>query len=161
MLEEEAIKFVMLHLEGVAHEWWHHDTITLGHNKINNYVEFIERLIEWFKGKDPKLNFKDLAQLRQTGSVDQFIVEFQKLSILVTDISKRRRVVLFMDGLIEPLKGWVKGFNLATLLEVINKAWSMASSSTSSSQSYSHSNPPMFPRDKPPLKKLSLDEATT
>ena len=79
MPEEEAIKFAALHLEGVAHEWWHHGTITLGHDQIKTYVEFTERLIERFDGKDPELNFKDLAQLRQTGSVDQFIVEFQRL----------------------------------------------------------------------------------
>ena len=70
MLEEEAIKFVALHLEGVAHEWWHHDTITLGHDQINTHVKFTERLINQFDGKDLELNFKDLAQLRQTGLVD-------------------------------------------------------------------------------------------
>ncbi len=91
MPEEEAIKFAALHLEGVAHEWWHHGTITLGHDQIKTYEEFMERLIERFDGKDPELNFKDLAQLRQTGSVDQFIAEFQILSVLVTNISERRR----------------------------------------------------------------------
>ena len=61
MLEEEAIKFAALHLEGIAHEWWHRNTITLGHDQIKTYAEFSERLIERFDGKDPKLNFKDLA----------------------------------------------------------------------------------------------------
>ena len=65
-----AIKFAALHLEGVAHEWWHHGTITLGHDQINTYVEFTEKLIERFDGKDSELNFKELAQLKQTGSVD-------------------------------------------------------------------------------------------
>ena len=99
---------------------------------------------------------------RNWDKLDQFIAEFQKLSILVTDISERRQVVLFMDGLIEPLKGWVKGFNPATLSEAINKAKSMtlSSASSSSSQSYSHSKLPTFLRDKPPPKKPSLDEAT-
>ena len=46
MLEEEAIKFVALHLEEVVREWWHHGTITLGHDQINTYAEFTERLIE-------------------------------------------------------------------------------------------------------------------
>ncbi len=46
MLEEEAIKFVALHLEGVAREWWHHSTITLGHDQINTYADFTEILIE-------------------------------------------------------------------------------------------------------------------
>ena len=63
---EEGIKFAALHLEGIAHEWWHHDTITLGHNQINTYVEFTKRLIDRFDGKDPIANFKELAQLKQT-----------------------------------------------------------------------------------------------
>jgi len=102
------------------------------------------------------------VQLRQTGSVDQFIAEFQILSVLVTDIFKRSRVVLFMDGLAGPLKGWVKGFNPSTLLEAISKARSMASSlaSSSSSRNHSHLKPLSFSRDKPLPKKPSLDEAS-
>ncbi len=66
-----------------------------------------------------------------------------------------------MDGLAEPLKDWVKGFNPSTLSEAISKARSMASSaSSSSSRSHSHLKPPTFPRDRPPPKKPSLDEAT-
>lgn len=37
MMEDEAIKNAALHLEGIAHEWWHHGQITLGHNQINTY----------------------------------------------------------------------------------------------------------------------------
>ena len=32
MPKEEAIKFVALHLEGIAQEWWQHGRITLGHD---------------------------------------------------------------------------------------------------------------------------------
>lgn len=48
-------------------------------------------------------------------------------------------------------------------MEPIKKVKSMASSSTSSSRGYSHSKPPLFPKDKdykPLPKKSSLDEAT-
>ena len=121
MPEEEAIKFAPFYLEGVAHEWWHHGTITLRHDQINTYAEFTLRLIDRFDGKDPELNFKELAQLRQTGSVDQYITKFQKLFVLVKNISERRHIVLFMDGLIEQLKGWVKSFNPATLSEAIKR----------------------------------------
>ena len=69
MPKEEAIKFVAMHLEGIAHKWWHHGTITLGHDQIKTYAKFTKRSIERFDGKDPELNFKDLAQLRQTGLV--------------------------------------------------------------------------------------------
>ena len=58
MPEEEAIEFAALHLEEVVHEWWNHDTITLRHDQITTYVEFTERLIEWFDDKDLELNFK-------------------------------------------------------------------------------------------------------
>ena len=40
MSEEEAIKFVTLHLEGVAHEWWHHGMFTLVHDQVNAYARF-------------------------------------------------------------------------------------------------------------------------
>ena len=46
MPKEESINFVVLHLEGVAHEWWYHGTITLGHDQINTYEKFTKRLIE-------------------------------------------------------------------------------------------------------------------
>lgn len=34
MLEEDAIKFAILHLEGVTHDWWHYGLITQNHQSI-------------------------------------------------------------------------------------------------------------------------------
>lgn len=62
--EDEAIKYAALHLDVCAHEWWHHGMITLGHDQIDSYAVFTERLIDRFDKKDPKLHFKGLAQLR-------------------------------------------------------------------------------------------------
>ncbi|XP_057823527.2 uncharacterized protein LOC131035817 [Cryptomeria japonica] len=92
MLEEDAIKYVALHLDGSAHEWWHHGMVTLGHNQIDTYAEFTERLIDRFDTKDLELHFKELAQLRQWGPIDSYISDFQRLSVLVTDISERRLI---------------------------------------------------------------------
>ena len=61
MPAEEAIQFSSLHLKGVAQEWWHYDLVTLGHDQVTSYVEFTERLIDRFDGKDLKLNFKELV----------------------------------------------------------------------------------------------------
>ena len=47
----------------------------------------------------------------------------------VTNISKRRLVVLFMDGLSDLLRGWVKGHDLARLQEATKKAHDLATSS--------------------------------
>jgi hypothetical protein len=76
MAELEAINFSMLHLDGEAHEWWYHGLVTLGHNHITSYLEFIEKLMERFDKRDIELHFRDLTQLRQTGSVKTFITEF-------------------------------------------------------------------------------------
>ena len=68
-----------------------------------------------------------------------------------------------MDGLVEPLRGWVKGFNPITLTEAIKKERDMSRSSSSSSRSYAHSKPPLIPkeRDNRSLpKRPLLDEDT-
>ncbi|XP_059073375.1 uncharacterized protein LOC131874148 [Cryptomeria japonica] len=145
MIEEQAIKYVAIHLDGVAHEWWHHSMVTMGHGQITSYVEFIEQLIERFDTKDPELHFKELAQLRQWGSVDVYISEFQRLAVLVTDISERRLVVLFMGILLDPLRGWVKGHDPLTLQEAIKKAKDLA---PSSHKSKFKSKDPFYRRDK-------------
>ena len=76
MPEEEAIKYASIHLDGPMHEWWHHGMVTFGHNQITSYEEFTEKLIERFDTRDPKLQFKELAQLKQWGSVETYISEF-------------------------------------------------------------------------------------
>ena len=55
MPEEEAIKYATIHLDGPAHEWWHHGMVTLGHNQITSYEEFTEKLIERFDTRDLEL----------------------------------------------------------------------------------------------------------
>jgi hypothetical protein len=110
MTEVEAINFATLHLEGETHEWWYHGLVTLGHDHITSYREFTERLTDRFDRRDPEIHFKDLAQLRQTGTTEAFISEFQRVVVAMTDISEPRLVMLFTEGLTEPLRGWVKAY---------------------------------------------------
>jgi hypothetical protein len=105
MIELEAINFATLHLEGEAHEWWYHGLVTLGHSHITSYLEFTERLMERFDRRDPELHFKDLTQLRQTRSIEAFIIEFQRKAVAVSNISAHRLVMLFIEALTEPLRG--------------------------------------------------------
>lgn len=125
MTEEEAIKFATLHLDGVAHEWWYHGLVTLGHRSITTYDEFTNRLTERFEKKDLEVHFKELAQLRQHGTIDAYIAEFQRLSVMVTGITERWLVILFSEGLMEPLKGWIKAFDPPSLQEAMKKARNM------------------------------------
>jgi hypothetical protein len=114
MTGTKAINFATLHLEGEAHEWWHHGLVTLGHSHITSYREFTERLMDRFDRRDPEIHFRDLAQLRQTGTVEAFITKFQQVAVAVTDISEPRLIMLFIEGLTEPLRGWVKAYRLTS-----------------------------------------------
>jgi hypothetical protein len=115
MIETKAINFVTLHLEGEAHEWWYHGLVTLGYSHITSYRYFIDRLMDRFDRKDPKIHFRDLSQLRQTSTIEAFIIEFQWVAMVVTDISEPRLIMLFIEGPTEPLRGWVKEYMPPTL----------------------------------------------
>jgi hypothetical protein len=73
------------------------------------YIEFTQRLIDRFDQGDPKLHFRELTQLRQTGSPEVYIEEFQRIAVMVQDVSMETRDALHrsVDG---TLKGLGKGF---------------------------------------------------
>jgi hypothetical protein len=48
-----------------------------------------------FNRKDPKVHFRELAQLRQTGTPKAYVTEFQQMAVMVTDVSEQRLVMLF------------------------------------------------------------------
>jgi hypothetical protein len=115
----EAIKFATMYLNGKAHDWWYHGLTTLGHNQIVTYTEFTQRLIDRFDQGDPELHFQELTKLRQTGATEVYIEEFQRLAVMVQDISPTKLMMLFTKGLMEPLKGWVKDFKPTNLQDAI------------------------------------------
>jgi hypothetical protein len=92
---------------------------TLGHNWITTYKEFTQRLMDRFDQGDPELHFRELTQLRQTGSPEIYIEEFQRIAVMVLDVSQERLMMLFIEGLMEPLKFWVKAFNPTNLHEAL------------------------------------------
>ena len=96
MREKDAIKYATLHLDGEAHEWQKHGMTTLGHASIISYTEFTQRLIERFDKKDPEIYFRELTQLRQTGNLESYVAEFQRLAVMVNDLSMTRLVMLFI-----------------------------------------------------------------
>ncbi|XP_059078061.1 uncharacterized protein LOC131876635 [Cryptomeria japonica] len=152
MPEEEAIKFATLHLDGIAHEWWYHGPITLGHRYITSYDELTNRLIKHFDHKDPEMFFRELAQLKQYGSLEAYISEFQRLSVMVPDITKRRLIVLFIEGLADPLRSWVRAFDSPSLQHDMKKARSMEHADLKHKSS---SKPFQSNNDKKPFHKNS------
>jgi hypothetical protein len=78
-----------------------------------------------FEKKDPEVHFRELAQLRQTGTPDAYITYFQRMVVMVTDISEERLVMLFTKGLAEPFREWVKAFRPTTLQDAIMRTQDM------------------------------------
>jgi hypothetical protein len=128
MSESKAINFITLHLEGEAHKWWYHGLVSLGHNHITSYLEFNENLMERFDRRDLELHFKDLTQLRQTGSVKAFITEFQWKAVAVSNIFQQWLVMLFIEAMTEPLRGRVNDFRPHTLHDAIMRTRDMGDS---------------------------------
>jgi hypothetical protein len=119
MREMESINFATMYLYGKAHDWWYHGLTTLGYNQIVTYTEFTQRLIDRFDQGDTELHFRELTQLKKIGVVEVYIEEFQRLAVMVQDISQTRLMMLFTEGLMEPLKGWVKSFHPTNLHDSI------------------------------------------
>ena len=164
MIETNAIKLDMLHLDNVAHEWWYQGLVTLGHVEVTSYLDFTQRLIERFDRKDPKLHFRELAQLKQTGSPEAYISEFQRVAVMLSDIPEGRLVMLFVEGLMEPLRGWVKAYKPTSLQDAVNRARDMQDAIP---KSWFPPKPTFTPKTKetrPPqrdwVNKPRLDEET-
>ena len=61
-----------------------------------------------------------MAHLRQTGHAEAYINEFQRIAVMVPDMTQKRSVMLFIEGLQDMLKGLVRAFQLATLKDAID-----------------------------------------
>lgn len=48
--------------------------------------------------------------------METYISEFQRVAVMVINISEARLIMLFIEGLDDPLRGWVRAYNLATLI---------------------------------------------
>ena len=64
MVEEDALKMAILHIEGEANRWWFHGINTLVHDHISSYEYFSKALVKRFNRKYPELSFKELEQLK-------------------------------------------------------------------------------------------------
>ena len=82
-------------------------------------------------------------QLKQTGSAETFISEFERVSVMVFDISKSRLIMLFTEALSEPLRGWLKAYRPITLQDAISRTLDLQDS---------------IPKSKQPQKIASLLE---
>ena len=120
MVEEDALKMSILHLEVEDSDWWFHGIITLGHYHILSYKGFSHALMDIFERKYPELPFKELAQLKQVGTPEAYMLEFEKLSVMVSNVSMSSLVLFFTQGLTESLRGILKFHKPTTLKDAMN-----------------------------------------
>ena len=121
MLETKAIKVATLHLDGEAQDWWFHGLVTLRHSTVTTYVEFTRRLMERFEQRDLEQHFVELTRLKQTGSLETYIADFLRISVMVPYLSTTQRIYMFVEGLAEPLRGLVRSTKPATLQDAISR----------------------------------------
>ena len=158
--EMEAIKIAVLHLEGEAHDWWFHGLYTLVHANVTTYSNFTRRLVERFDRRYPEAPFIWLANLKQSGNLENYIFEFLKLFVMVHDLSAARRVYIFIDGLDEPPHGLVMSTKPTTLQDAIERARDLQHALPKAKESFQHK--PSFPskgkNGKAPLSNESQNK---
>ena len=93
MAERDAIKMEALHPDGQPIDWWFHGMKTLGHDQVVTYEEFTKKLTERFDQRDHDISFRDLAHIRQVGTLEAYILEFQNVAVMVIDISKSSLII--------------------------------------------------------------------
>lgn len=81
-----------------------------------------------FERKDEEEYFREMATLQQTTTAGTYVGEFQRILVMVTDVSDNRITFLFMKGLKEPLKVLVKAFDPLTLQDAIKRALTLEDS---------------------------------
>lgn len=164
MTEFDAMKLAKLQLDGEAREWRYHGLVTMGHSNITSYTEFTQRHIECFDRKDLELHFKEMAELNETDSLKAYILESERIAITVIDISEVWLGMLFVEGPSEPLCGWVKDYQPATLHDAVNRARDMqdviCKSRFPPKPSFPQRSKEVKPYQKEGIGKPKLDEDT-
>lgn len=71
--------------------------------------------IDRFDQKDLERHFKELTQLKQQGSVEDYVAEFQKILVMVPGITEKRLTYLIIEGILESICGLVSTLDPTSL----------------------------------------------
>ena len=76
------------------------------------------------------------------------------MDVMVTDISESRLILLFIEGLAEPLKGLVKAYRPTTQQEAVSKTRDLHDAISRTKYPPSHPMPHKFQNQRPPMRKF-------
>lgn len=85
-------------------------------------------MVDRFDRKDPEAYFQELTRLKQSGTMDEYVFEFQRLAVMVLDVSDKRLTFFFIEGLSDSFHGLVRALEPTTLEDAIWKALSLEDS---------------------------------
>ena len=73
-----------------------------------------------FCRKYPQLPFNELAQSKQVGTLESYMLEFEKLSLMLSNVYMADLDLLFTEELKKPFKWIMKSQKTATLKDAMN-----------------------------------------
>ncbi|XP_057458944.1 uncharacterized protein LOC130749580 [Lotus japonicus] len=119
VIEEERMQATMVALEGRAlswFQWWERC------NPSPSWEAFKLAVVRRFQPSMVQNPFELLLSLKQVGSVDEYVEEFEKYVGALKEIDHDFVRGIFLNGLKEEIKAEVRLFELNTLVEVIQKS---------------------------------------
>lgn len=79
-----------------------------GHVIVVTYEEFTRRVMDNFERRDLEENFRKLTNIKQIGRIETYISSFLRLLMMVFDQPEANRVFMFIEGITEQPKGFVR-----------------------------------------------------
>lgn len=123
MPHTQLVRFIAFHLDGVAYGWWRTTQKALRNDNIAVTWEVFEPELWARFGPNEGENFHEaLMQIRQTGSLEAYQEEFERLHNKVFGLSQEALVGAFMNGLHYSIANRIRMFQPKSLQEVINYA---------------------------------------
>nr|XP_012570681.1 uncharacterized protein LOC105852001 [Cicer arietinum] len=116
---EERLNLAHISMEGDALHWFQ---FWLDKNKNAAWKGFSEAILRRFGGEHRRSVFEYLAGLKQRGSMDEFIYEFELLIARVKLVPEVQLMGYFMNGLRKELRGLVRPHHPRTLVRAMEMA---------------------------------------
>ena len=103
----EEVSYAVSFLSGDARRWFM--TQCSGENRPKDWPILRDRLKEAFSPDlERALNRSNLLKIRQTGSLEDYIEDFRRLSILTPEVDELTRTTIFTEGLKKDIRRAVK-----------------------------------------------------